>query len=117
MPSKKKPEVKEDEVFVPDQVKLIVTGEHIASPHSIELRKNGGEHVIEARMQDHNHRWVMGGTAVEDVLRSEGLPFPSATEDVELVFSPHNGEIVSANLVPNGNEASATPDEEAAGDE
>ena len=114
--SKKKPA--ETEAESAEQVKLTIAYEHIATPHSIELRKNGGKLFIEAQMNDHAHRQVIGATTVENILLASGLQFPTATTDIEMLFSPHNGDIVSATPVPNGKElaeetpADDPPDEE-----
>jgi hypothetical protein len=93
MPRKRKEE--DDAGTAPEQVTLTVTAEHIATPHSIELRRKGGEFVVEAQMNDHAHQHVIGAMTVEDILRTNGLPFPEGKRDVVLVFSPHNGEIIS----------------------
>lgn len=112
MPRKKKEEV--DEGTAPEQVRLNVTAEHIAKPHSIELRRNGGEFVIDAQMNDHAHRQVIGAMTVEDILRTQGLPFPEGGKDVVLTFSPHNGEIIAGALEGSGEPAATDKADDAA---
>lgn len=78
-------------------VTLRVKREHILSPHSVELRRNGTDQVVEARTQDHRHSETLGAKTVAEIVEEHGATALLASNEsvAEIVFSPHTGEIVS----------------------
>lgn len=79
-----------------EPVKLKIGREHIAFPHSIELRRNGGEFVVEARTEDHRHSETFGAKTIEHILLENGAPTTLGENDeLEITFSPHNGAIIA----------------------
>lgn len=80
-----------------EQVTLRIKREHILTPHSIELRRNGGDHVVEARTADHRHSEPLGAKTVLQILSENGaeMMLQADTDQLEIKFSPLTGEIVS----------------------
>lgn len=76
-------------------VELTVTAEHVASPHGIELRRNGGKFVVDVRTQDFASTEVIGAKTIEQVLREAGSELPTGDQELVIKFSPHNGQIIS----------------------
>ena len=79
-----------------EPVSLKIRREHLSSPHSIELRRGGGELVLEARTEDHRHSETIGARTIEHILLENGAPTALGEEDeLVITFSPHNGEIIA----------------------
>jgi hypothetical protein len=78
-----------------EPVAVTVSHEHIAEPHSIELRRDGEGLVIDARTEDWNHVYTVGAKTVENILRESGAELPTGDEEMQITFSPHNGEVVA----------------------
>lgn len=79
-----------------EPVNLKIGREHLAFPHSIELRRNGGEFVVEARTEDHRHSETIGAKTIEHILLEHGATATlGEDEKLEITFSPHNGEIIA----------------------
>lgn len=78
-------------------VSVRIRREHILAPHSIELRRNGGETVVEARIEDHRHSETIGAKTVQEILDENGAgqDLQSDDEQLEITFSPITGEVVS----------------------
>ena len=95
--AKKKNEETED--LTPAAIELTIRREHVDFPHSIQLRRNGGEHVVEARTADFRHTENVGAKTVEAILRESGAALPEAADDeITLTFSPYNGEIMTIEM-------------------
>src|SRR4051812_5597987 len=84
-----------DDPIALEPVLLTVTAEHVATPHGIELRRKGGEFVVDARTQDFASTETVGATTVENVLRNAGANLPDGEEQLVISFSPHNGEVIA----------------------
>ena len=78
-----------------EPVTLKIKREHLAFPHSIELRRNGGEFVVEARTEDHRHSETLGAKTIEQILQENGASTSlSEADELTIAFSPHNGAII-----------------------
>lgn len=93
MAKKKQEEDQAEKELLP--VELTVTSEHVASPHGIELRRNGSPLVIDVRTQDFRSTEVIGAKTIENLLREAGADLPTGDKQLVIKFSPHNGEIIS----------------------
>ena len=96
-------------------VAVRVGREHIVTPHSIELRRNGGDHVVEARTEDHRHSETIGAKTIAVIIEEHGATglLDQTDEIIEITFSPYTGEIISIQKFEEADE----PAEEKTGDE
>lgn len=79
----------------PETLLLTVKAEHVATPHCVELRRNGGKFVDGVRTQDFASTETIGAMTVENILRLSGTRLPAADEEFIISFSPHTGEVIS----------------------
>ncbi len=100
-----------------ENIPVIVTvgREHCLTPHSIELRKKDGI-VVDARTEDQRHIETIGAKTIEQIFREVGYDIPADDKTrLEIVISPHNGEIVA--IQPQSKQAPAEDKTEESSDE
>lgn len=98
-------------------VTVRVTREHILTAHSVELRRNGGDRVIEARTADHAHSETIGAKTVAAIVEEHGATalLDDSKAEINITFSPYTGEIVSIEPVEKTEEPDA--EKEKSGDD
>src|SRR4051812_48720352 len=74
---------------------LTVAHEHVATPHGVELRRNGGDVVADVRTQDFASTQTIGAKTVETILREAGAELPVNDEKLSISFSPTTGEVIA----------------------
>jgi hypothetical protein len=78
-----------------EPVLLTIKVEHVATPHGIELRRNGGDHVIDARTQDFASTQAIGAKTIENILRECGVDLPTGEDQLVISISPVNGDVIA----------------------
>lgn len=71
-----------------------VSAKHVATPHGIELRREGTKKLVEVRTQDFESTETIGAKTIESILREAGAELPVGDAELIIRFSPHTGEVI-----------------------